>query len=194
MALSDRIWWTFKSKIQTEKRLLASARHAQLLMLWYSFVSVACSVYYLKFEPTSEYSAVAWVVFAVLTLCMAGYISGLGFKERAALVKGSYESLSRLYERAKRTDSDHEAIHIEYEKILGLCENHADIDYRVAVWIAYLSHPAPSRADGGLDRKPNWYFFAMVFKWYVTRVGVLLILYSLPVVIILGIVLVDSAG
>jgi hypothetical protein len=39
--LLDKIWWTKKSKIEAEKRLLANAFQAQILLLWYSFVSVA---------------------------------------------------------------------------------------------------------------------------------------------------------
>jgi hypothetical protein len=40
--LLDKIWWTKKSKIEAEKRLLANAFQAQILLLWYSYNFTKC--------------------------------------------------------------------------------------------------------------------------------------------------------
>jgi len=186
MAIADNIWWTRKARIQTEKRLLSNARHAQLLLLWYSFVSVGASVYYLQFNSQSEYSNVSWVIFSVLVLCVSGFINGLSYKERAAIVKDSYESLNNLYRKAKQENADTELINNEYEQILSLCENHADIDYQVALCDTYLSHNCPRDPKNGLDRWPTRYIWLVVFKWFAIRSVSLLILYGLPILIFIG--------
>lgn len=186
MSISDNIWWTRKARIQTEKRLLSNARHAQLLLLWYSFVTVGASVYYLQFNSQSEYANVAWVVFSVLVLCVSGFINGLSYKERAAIVKDSYESLNNLYRKAKHKDADNESINNEYEQILNLCENHADIDYQNALCDVYLSHNYPRDPERGLDRWPTKYVWFIVVKRLVIRALSLLMLYALPILIFVG--------
>jgi len=185
MALSDNIWWTRKARIQTEKRLLSSAFQAQILLLWYSFCSVAAAIYYLKFNVQSEYAGVAWVVFSVLVLCISGFINGLGYKERAALVKDSYEALNGLYQRAKENSGSTTELANEYEGILSVCENHADIDYQLALCDTYLSHNNPDDSDNGLDRKPTKYVWALVVAYHVKRLLLLSGLYILPVILFL---------
>jgi hypothetical protein len=180
MALSDNIWWTRKSRIQTEKRLLSNARHAQLLLLWYSFFSAGASVYYLQFSSHSNYANVSWVIFSVLVLCISGFINGLSYKERAAIVKDSYESLNCLYRKSMQKDIDENSLNIEYEQILNLCENHADIDYLNALCVTYLSHNTPGKA---LDRSPTKYIWFIVVKHILIRIFSLLILYGLPIII-----------
>lgn len=186
MATADNIWWTRKARIQAEKRLLSNARHAQLLLLWYSFVSVGASVYYLKFNSQSEYSNVAWIVFSVLVLCVSGFINGLSYKERAAIVKDSYESLNSLYRKAKQENADTELINNEYEQILNLCENHTDIDYQIALCDTYLSHNSPCNLQNGLDRWPTKYVWFTVFKWFAIRSISMFTLYALPILIFFG--------
>jgi hypothetical protein len=98
MAFSDNIWWTRKSKIQAEKRLVSNAFQAQVVLLWYSFAGVAASVYYLKYSSSDgDMSGIAWVVYSVLVLCMSGFINGLSFKQRAGLIKECYETLNDVY-------------------------------------------------------------------------------------------------
>ncbi len=191
MALSDNIWWTRKARIQAEKRLLSSAFQAQILLLWYSFCSVAASIYYLKFNAQSEYAGVAWVVFSTLVLCISGFINGLGYKERAALVKDSYEALNGLYQRAKENScSTTECCNTtelanEYESILSVCENHTDIDYQLALCNTYLGHNNPDDSNNGLDRKPTKYIWALVICYHIKRLILLSGLYILPIILFL---------
>ncbi len=185
MALSDNIWWTRKARIQTEKRLLSSAFQAQILLLWYSFCSVAAAIYYLKFNTQSEYAGVAWIIFSVLVLSISGFINGLGYKERAALVKDSYETLNSLYQQAKENIRNTSELANEYEKILTVCENHADIDYHIALCDTYLAHNDPNSNSNGLDRKPTAYIWFLVAIYYIKKFLLLGGFYLLPIVIFL---------
>lgn len=149
-----------------------------MLLLWYSFFSVGVAVYYLKFNTDSEYAGVAWVVFSVLVLSISGFINGLGFKERASLIKDSYEALHGLYQRAKNTPQGDADIEAEYEKILSVCENHADIDYHLALCETYLTD-----SRNGLDRKPTKYVWFLILTYHAKRYLMLSVLYLLPVLL-----------
>lgn len=174
--LSDNIWWTRKSRIQTEKRLLFGAMHSQVLLLWYSLFSVGASVYYLKFDPDSDYSGIAWVLFSVLVLVISTLINGLGIKERAALVKDCYEALKGLCDRCKTEEES--VIAEDYERILKVCENHTDIDYYRA-WCELCL----TREEGSVSPKPTRYVWFHYSFSYVKRYLTLSVLYLLPVVV-----------
>ena len=186
MKLLDNIWWTKKSKIEAEKRLLANAFQAQILLLWYSFVSVAASIHYLKFNAQSEYAGISWVLFSILILCISGFINGLGYKERAALVKDSYEALQKLHDQEKYNPSNPSNpsnpfdLANKYEKILSICENHSNIDYYLALCKAYLHNKSK------LDRKPTLYIWFFVIWYKIKRILLLVIFYLiLPALVFL---------
>ncbi|MCW8876084.1 MAG: SLATT domain-containing protein [Kangiellaceae bacterium] len=187
MAFSDNIWWTRKARIQTEKRLLANAFHSQLLLLWFSFCGVAASVYYLKFAQTGntgEIIGITWVVFSVLILCMSGFISGLSFKERAALVKESYEAINTLYQKAKQENANVAALAENYDQVLSLCENHTDYDYYQALCIEYVTCigeiEKKTKLKEGMDRRPTWYHWLSIVFWAFRRYTIFTLLYALP--------------
>ena len=189
MALSDNIWWTRKARIQTEKRLLSNAMQAQLLLLWYSFCSVSASVYYLKFNPDSEYSGIAWVVFSVLVMSISGFINGLSFKERASLIKECYETLNGLYHRAMSdTEDEVKETAKEYEHVLNMCENHTDRDYYISLCEAHLTSEKP---DEELDTHPTKYIWFLFGVYYLRRFLVFFGLYALPLIMFL---LVEISG
>jgi hypothetical protein len=190
MAFSDNIWWTRKSRIQTEKRLLSNAFQSQLLLLWYSFFAVAVSVYYLKFN-SNDLGSISWIVYSVLVLCMSGFIAGLSFKERAGLIKDSYETLNTFYHKAKDSNADINQISTEYEQIMGLCENHTDHDYYRSLCIEHVTSSKKidpeTGCKEGLDRCPTWYHWVSLTWWLVKRYMILTVLYSLPVFLLFAI-------
>jgi hypothetical protein len=195
MAFSDSIWWTRKSKIEAEKRLLSNAFQAQVILLWYSFAAVAASVYYLKFNSSSDDMAgIAWVVYSVLVLCISGFINGLSFRQRAGLIKECYETLNDVYHRVSHFESGNststtiEELSAEYQQILGVCENHLTIDYYKALCETYLTQTSLTNAaekgsKAGLDRIPTTYIWLCVV-WHITkRCSMLGLLYLLPIAI-----------
>ncbi|MAL98255.1 MAG: hypothetical protein CL583_07360 [Alteromonadaceae bacterium] len=189
MAFSDSVWWTRKSRIQAEKRLLANSFQAQLLLLWYSFFAVCASLYYAQLDQATDSYGIAWIAFSVLILAMSGFISGLSFKERASLIKECYETLNDLYQRATVEGAETDVLAKEYTQILSVCENHSDRDYYIAMCEAQLTHD-PDK----LDRHPTKYIW-FLFLWYrVSRVVFLSVFYSLPVIIFIGLHCYDLAG
>ncbi|EKT4539515.1 SLATT domain-containing protein [Pseudomonas putida] len=175
---ADNIWWTRKARIQAEKRLLANAFQAQLLLIWYSFLSAAVSIYYLK-ASANNFTNVSWVAFSVLILSISGFINGLSYKERANLIKECYESLQDLYAQAMKQNANIEQISIRYQEILKTCENHEDIDFSIALCDTYLCSPEAKRS--GLTKHPTKFIWIKVTFYYVKRCIALAILYLLPI-------------
>lgn len=193
MAFSDNVWWTRKARIQTEKRLLSNAFQAQILLLWYSFTGVASAVYYLKLDENNsnpDFSGIAWVVFSVLVLCISGFINGLSFKERAGLIKECYETLNGLYHKSKDSNADFVKLSSECDQILGVCENHSERDYYLALCIEHATKPGKVDTStgfkSGLDRCPTWYHWSFLVYWYARRWLMLTFLYLLPVFIFIA--------
>lgn len=199
MAFADNIWWTRKARIQAEKRLLSNSFQSQLLLLWYSFFGVAVSIYSLKVstpESQSDLSNITWVIYSVLVLSISGFTAGLSFKDRATLIKDSYETLNTLYQKASISNADISQLSSEYEQIMGLCENHKDYDYYMALCLEYINCSIPKDSSTnlkqfkdengkyhGLTRSPTWYHWSYIFWWLFKRYLGLFLLYSLPVVL-----------
>lgn len=177
MPFSENIWWTRKARIQAEKRLLANAVQTQLLLLWYSFWSVAVSIYYLTYATESNYAGTSWVVFSVLVLCISGFINGLNFKERASLIKECYETLNGLYQKANEKDAIIPDITTKYEQVLSVCENHKDIDYYKALCETFLTRD-PLKDH---DKTPTPYIWFQVSFYIFRRWIFLLLFYLLPI-------------
>ncbi|WP_218645334.1 SLATT domain-containing protein [Shewanella sp. Scap07] len=193
MALSSNIWWTRKARIRAEKRLLSNAFQSQLLLLWYSFFSVAVSIYYLN-DTQSELGATYWVVYSVLVLVMSCFINGLSFKERAGLIKECYIGLKSLHLKAEHNEGNGNdqiklsIISNDYEQSLNACENHTDEDYIVALCNDYWSSSrttttATDTTAKYITQEPTFYQKVQFFFYYIKRFLVLSILYALPIII-----------
>ncbi|KQG03248.1 hypothetical protein APC29_09160, partial [Acinetobacter pittii] len=128
MSKADNVWWTRKAKIENEARLLKYDFHGQILLLWYSFFSVAMSILTLNESSflksiiqNGEVDAKLLVVFSVLSLFVSTFVISQNFKERAAKIKFCYEQLKILY--VKLIDNENindieKKLFEEYENIL----------------------------------------------------------------------------
>lgn len=182
---ADNIWWTRKSRIQAEKRLLSNAFQAQLLLIWYSFLSAAVSIYYLKSTTSSNLESVSWVAFSVLILSISGFINGLSYKERASQIKECYEALQELYSAAKSATADINALSARYQDTLKICENHEDIDFYITLCDTYLCHPCPRDSAKGLSKLPTNFIWFKVILYYIKRYIALAFLYALPILMLI---------
>lgn len=185
MTFSNNVWWTRKARIQAEKRLLANALQSEMLLLWYSFCGVAASIYYLKFDSDSDLAGISWVVYSVLILAITGFISGRAFKERAVLMKDSYVALKTIHSNVN--SGDDASCVAEYEKVLGLSENHLECDYDIALcreyWTCHLAKDERTQLKPGFDRRPTWYHLVSVVLRLIVRAVALLLLYTLPIIL-----------
>lgn len=174
-ALSNRIWWTRKARIEAEQRLLRISFHANLLLFYYSAFSVGTSVYYFKFAPKSEYINFVWILFSILIFCIQCFSSGFQLNRRAGLLKECYEALGNLDQKC-RNANEYELIQIgkDFTLLLRSCENHQSLDYYRAIfnekWIS----------GGEIDKKLTIGMYSLILISFLSRILVLAILYLLP--------------
>lgn len=178
--LSDNIWWTRQARIRTERRLLSNAFHSQVILFWYSFYSVAVSIYYLG-SPQSEMIGKYWLIYSVLVLVVSSFINGFSYKERASLIKENYEFLKTLSGKAKQLECEKKCtiqVQQEYESALNKCENHLAKDYLEALYDTY--HSATDKTK--VNSHPTEYQSKQALCNRKIRMLALLFLYCLPFV------------
>ncbi|MCE7534670.1 SLATT domain-containing protein [Aliivibrio fischeri] len=179
--LSDNIWWTRQARIRTERRLLSNAFHSQIILLWYSFYSVAVSIFYLG-DAQGAVSSKSWLIYSVLVLVVSVYINGFSYKERAALIKENYERLKTLIAFSKEIENkngDVTNVAKMYERILNACENHRQEDYLEALYEIYESTEDKSQ----ISPKPTEYQRKQAKRNRKFRKLTLGVFYILPIVI-----------
>lgn len=187
MALSDRIWWTKKSRIQTEKRLLRKDIISQVILLWYTIFSVFASVYELVKPSTNSVFPALMISLSVMIMAVTLFIGNRSFKERAMLVKQCYEQLSILNIKSDDAKNDNNSaydlflLEDDYKNILSVCENHSDFDYKKAIVFEYLN--ADDESKETLTKKPNCYIYVCVFGYVVFDVVITVFLLLSPIVV-----------
>lgn len=131
--LANKVWVTHKSRIAAEKRINRYDFYSQFVLVWYSALLLLGSIYTLK-EP-SEFGSMCLVMFSALVLVASVFISGRGYCRRGLLLRHCYEDLGRLY--GDIITADDGALSKEnwdsYYRILGISENHSEVDYFVAM-------------------------------------------------------------
>ncbi|XUW93828.1 SLATT domain-containing protein (plasmid) [Burkholderia sp. M6-3] len=157
-ALYNRIWFTRKARIQSEKRLLQNDLHAQLMLQLFSAYSIGLSIYLLKFHAaglSDDAANVTLIVISVLLFGIAPYVSARNFKGRAEEFKAVYVKLQTLLDDLNRIEwmtSVQEAhaayvvVEREYARTLASSENHLEIDDAVSRYGARgISRPLSKR-------------------------------------------------
>lgn len=129
---SDKIWVTRKTRIYTEQRLKRKALISQLVMIVYSFLLVAISVWNLvcSSQPLNMVS----VFGSIAVLISSVFLSSQRYTERALEMKNCYIRLDELYHKVKKSETSKdynsvEQLRSEYTSILLNIENHSDYDY-----------------------------------------------------------------
>lgn len=179
--LSDNIWWTRQSRIRTERRLLSNAFHSQILLLWYSFYSLAVSIYYIG-STQSVLSSKSWIIYSAMILAISSFINGFSYKERAALIKENYEYLKNLYQHSKYLEENKRStyrVQMKYNIALNKCENHSPTDYITALYETYQSSADKTLVDPHPTKHQIRHFKINRF----IRTLTLITLYLLPITI-----------
>ncbi|WBA18629.1 SLATT domain-containing protein [Salinivibrio kushneri] len=179
--LSDSIWWTRQTRIRTERRLLSNAFHSQVILFWYSFYSVSVSIYYIDVSSDPNVNKY-WLIYSVLVLVVSGFVNGLSYKERAALIKENYEHLKTLYTKAivlERKGQSCSDLAEEYERALNKCENQAPGDYPEALYDTFHSASDQSK----IRPHPTQYQIDIALKNRRYRKICITLLYLLPFLI-----------
>lgn len=127
--MNDKIWFTYKARIQAQMRLAQLDFHSQLLLVWYAMLSTALSVTAIKYPlilggDTDVVSA----VLAILLLGVSLAVANRDFRGRSIAMQRNYMELQRLYDSIKLAGTVNAACVAQYHDLLGNVENHQEID------------------------------------------------------------------
>ena len=132
--LKNRIWKTYKSRINTAERLKRNNEFIAFLSIYYSAILAAVSI--LNYVNESKIMDVCSIVLSVIVTILFLYFEGRNYKERYINMKNNYNKLNALYYKVESNielqnfDKDiFEELTEEYIMLLNDVENHLERDY-----------------------------------------------------------------
>lgn len=172
--LIDKVWFTYKARIQAHIRLERWDIHSQLLLVWYALVAATLAIVSIRLprsmgENTDIYAAILSI--ALLTVSLA--VTNRDFRGRSIAMRGNYLSLQRLYDRMLHSGTESQEDLERYHELLASVENHTAMDdriFRVKNQSA-LSSRAPTKLE-----------IAMVIAYKILLTSFLATLYLSPLI------------
>lgn len=179
VSLKNRVWKSYKSRINTAERLKNKNEFVAFLSIYYSAILSAVSI--LNYVNKSEKMDVFSIVMSVMVTILFLYFEGRNYKERYIKMKENYNDLNLLYYRVESaiklneiSKEDFDLLSKNYIELLNGVENHSEKDF-----IKYSIHDK--------EINLNW---KKVIKYYLEQ-GIILI-FEMTMVIIPTVVLLIS--
>lgn len=175
MALTDKIWFTYKSRIAAENRLKSNDFHSQSLLVWYALISAVGSIASIQEanylgQSTSFLSSIMAVALLVLSL----WVTNQDWRGRSIKMRENHLDLLFLYNLLKENRIAYVEAAKRYHKLLSQCENHKTYD---------LNYFKVFDSDAGLSTPVTCYVNFSTFYVRVFRFLVWAFLYGLPLII-----------
>lgn len=134
ISLKNRIWKTYKSRINSAERLQKNNEFVAFLSIYYSAVLAAVSI--LNYVNKNSNMDVCSIVLSVMVTILFLYLDGRNYKERYINMKKNYNELNLLYYKVEsdieinNINQEHfEELTQKYTDLLGNVENHCEEDY-----------------------------------------------------------------
>jgi len=175
--MRDKVWFTYKARIQAHIRLSWLEFHSQLLLVWYAILSAGLAVVTVRYpqalgKDTDVLSGVLSI--ALLGLSMA--VANRDFRGRSIAMRQNYLELQRLYDQtappALFSDDDLR----KYHDLLSGLENHSEIDDKLS---------RTMQAASLSSRVPSWRERAEAYGYLALRLTLTVLLYMAPVLLLL---------
>ncbi|WP_449284587.1 SLATT domain-containing protein [Marinobacter sp. PE14] len=179
--MEDNVWWTRKSRINAEKRLLSNQHYLDLLLLWYSLSAVFVSIWQLYNQNSNNQllTSTIFTCFSVFILALSLFNGNCRYSSRAAQFKDNYIALQSLYFNIKGSTHVSANNQQEYERLLNISENHEEIDHvRALIW---EWHNAKDRSL--LTQKPQPHHYIIYSIYLIKRTALLATLFILPIIL-----------
>lgn len=130
--MKDKVWFTYKARIQAHLRLEWLDFHSQLLLVWYAVVSVAIAIIEIKYEKfLGKDTSIETSILSVFLLGISLAITNLDFRGRSIAMRNNYLALQKLYDRTNLSKQFTPSELDEYHRLLSEVENHKEIDDKI---------------------------------------------------------------
>lgn len=172
--MKDSVWFTYKARIQANNRLDWLDFHSQMLLVWYAILSATLGVLTIRYEhllgPNTDIMA------TVLSIALLGFslaVTNRDFRVRAMLMRKNYLQLQALYRELSLGTAPTPLQTKQYDELLAECENHREIDDRIARVFA----------TGLTSRQPTAFENCYAISWLGARLVITVALYVLPLAV-----------
>jgi hypothetical protein len=173
--VEDKVWFTYKARIQAQLRLSWLDFHSQLLLVWYAILSASLAIVTIRYP--SALGTDTDILSAVLSIALLGVsmaVANRDFRGRSIAMRQNYLDLQLLYDHLKHSGAYSPSDLDHYHALLSSVENHKEIDDKLfrVLHARTLSTRKPTRVEA-----------VEAYAYLVLRVGLTLALYSAPLVI-----------
>lgn len=170
--MENKVWFTYKARIQAQLRLSWLDFHSQLLLVWYALLGASLAIVTIRYPralgtDTDIQSAVLSI--ALLGVSMA--VANRDFRGRSIAMRQNYLDLQRLYDHLKQTGAPSNSELDRYHDLLSSVENHKEIDDK----LFRVRH-----AKALITRKPTHVEIIEVYAYLAVRLVITFALYLAP--------------
>jgi hypothetical protein len=177
--LTDKIWFTYKARIMAHERLMRLNKVTQLLLVWYSLITVISSIVMIRFPKVfGSDGDILVTCISLIVLVLSLVVSNRDYRGREIEMRRNYLKLQKLY-RELETTNELTAERINevddtYQLIISKGENHTEFD------------DLTFRVKNVTSRMPPWseyllYFLAKAGYWLLLTAS-----FITPIVIFYG--------
>ena len=175
--MRDKVWFTYKARIQAHIRLSWLEFHSQLLLVWYAILSAGLAVVTVRYpQALGNDTDVLAAVLSIGLLGISLAVANRDFRGRSIAMRQNYLDLQRLYDRTAPTAAfDNEALQ-HYHNLLSAVENHSEIDDKLF---------RTMQAGGLSSRVPSWRETVEAYCYLTLRLALTVLLYMAPIGLLL---------
>ena len=176
-SIADKIWCTYNARICAQKRLQINDVFSQLLLVWYSLLSVITGVLMLKSSKMfGDYADAIMVAFSVAVLVISLVVSNRDYRGRSLQMKLNYVKLQKLESQFKLGAIDEVSATNSYFSILDESENHSTYDH--------LFHVFTRRSDKGCKVRLSCSEFCLITFFIILKWSLIFFAFLLPVLML----------
>ena len=175
--MRDKVWFTYKARIQAHIRLSWLEFHSQLLLVWYAILSAGLAVVTVRYpQALGKDTDVLAAVLSIGLLGISLAVANRDFRGRSIAMRQNYLELQRLYDRTSPPAAfDNEALQ-NYHNLLSAVENHSEIDDKLF---------RTMQAGRLSSRVPSWSERVEAYGYLTLRLALTVLLYMAPIGLLL---------
>lgn len=168
---ANKVWFTYKARIQAHKRLEWLDFHSQMLLVWYAILSTILGVLVIRYEYVLGLNTdVMATILSVALLGVSLAVANRDFRGRAMMMRRNYLQLQRLYNEISGSELIAPEKISQYDDLLAESENHTEVDDRIARLFS----------SGLSSRQPTCFETFSARSWLGMRLLITILLYVLP--------------
>lgn len=174
--MEDKVWFTYKARIQAQQRLSWLDFHSQLLLVWYAILGASLAIVTIRYpRALGEDTDILAAVLSIALLGISMAVANRDFRGRSIAMRKNYLDLQLLYDRLEQSGTSSANDLDRYHELLSSVENHKEIDDK----LFRVLHASTLRT-----RKPTHVETIEVYAYLSVRVGLTFMVYLAPLVML----------